>query len=85
MPAGSPTSRDTCLSHYARTKLCFVAAIFGTKLPRGYSFHCWRRMLRKGLLLQLVWVTGKAVLELADLGCFEISERATLNFRFEMK
>ena len=42
-------------------------------------------MLRKGLLLQLVWVTGKAVLELADLGCFEISERATLNFRFEMK
>ena len=42
-------------------------------------------MLRRGLLLQRVWVTGRAVLELADLGRFGIGERAALNFRFEMK
>jgi len=86
VPASYPTSTDTCLNHYVRTKLCFVAAIFGTKLPRDYSFHRWRRkMLRRGLLLQRVWVTGRAVLELADLVRFGIDERATLNFRFEKK
>ena len=42
-------------------------------------------MLPRGLLLQRVWVTGRAMLELADLGRLGIDERATLNFRFEMK
>jgi hypothetical protein len=85
VPAGSPASTDICLSHYSRTKLCFVAAIFGTKLPRVHSFHCWRRMLPKELLPKRVWVTGRSVLELADLGCFGINEMATFNFRFEKK
>ena len=89
MPARSSlTSADTCLARSARTKLCciFVALIFGTKLPGGYSTnYSNRRMLLRGLLLWLVWVTGRTVLGLADLGVVEIDERATLDFHCEMK
>ena len=42
-------------------------------------------MLLRGLLLQLVWVTGRAVLGLADLGAVEIDVRATLDFHCEVK
>jgi hypothetical protein len=42
-------------------------------------------MLLRGLLLWLVWVTGRTVLGLADLGVVEIDERATLDFHCEMK
>ena len=38
-----------------------------------------------GLLLQLVWGTGRAVLELADLGVVGIDVKATLDFHCEMK
>jgi len=81
-------SADTYLARSVRTKLCciFVALIFGTKLPGGYSTnYSNRRMLLRGLLLQLVWVTGRTVLGLADLGAVEIDVRATLDFHCEMK
>jgi hypothetical protein len=42
-------------------------------------------MLRRGLLLQLVWGTGRAVLGLAGLGGVGIDGRATLSFHCEMK
>ena len=42
-------------------------------------------MLQRALQPQRVWVTGRAVLELADPGCFGIDERATYDFRCEKK
>ena len=78
MPASSPNSTDICLSHYAGTEVCFVALIAGTKLTRACSFLYWiLKMLQRALQPQRVWVTGRAVLELADPGCFGIDERAT--------
>ena len=71
-----------------RTKLCciFVALIFGTKLPGGYSTNYRsHKILRRGLLLQLVWGTGRAVLELAGLVVVGIDGRATSSFHCEMK
>ena len=89
MPATSSlTSADICLTRSVRTKLCciFVALIFGTKLPGGYSTNYRRRrMLRRALLLQLVWGIGRAVLGLAGLGVVGIDGRATLSFHCEMK